>query len=127
MIFSDGRLITAIRRGQKTATRRAMVLGQPCKYQPGRTYAVQAKRGRWGGRELCRVLVTRVEPGSLADMTDADARLEGFPDLAAFRAYWKQIHRDTQSWSVPVWVIHFVRFTRRQPHRGSRSASIVTG
>lgn len=101
MIFGPD-MTARILLGEKTETRRVASPGVPCRYRPGRTYAVQPGRGLKGA---FRVLVTAVERVPLDAMTEADARAEGFGSLAGFRARWAELHRGRDV--AEVWRIVF--------------------
>lgn len=87
-----------IRSGKKTQTRR-VVTSPTCRYQAGKSYAVQPGRGK---PEICRVTVMGVRRELVSDITLKDARREGFVTRDEFFAAWP-IDRDLE-----VWVISFV-------------------
>lgn len=106
MIFRQ-ELIDKILAGEKTVTRRPVKFNKsgkilPCKYKvgggPGGTYALQGppeKGSRARARTIpgYRLRITGIRQPSLAwDLTDADARREGFVDRHAFRAYWLKLY-----------------------------------
>jgi hypothetical protein len=74
MLFMKKQFFDAIRSGRKTATLRFWARRQ---VRPETTHLV---------RGLGQVRILAVEPISLADLTDRDARVDGFDDLA-------QLHR----------------------------------
>ena len=88
MIFGE-RLLNAVLAGEKTVTRRVSN-GAPCKYLPGRTYALQPARGRPG---IGRIQVVSVRQECLGALTSADARAEGFAGRDEFFAYWRRLYR----------------------------------
>jgi hypothetical protein len=61
----------------------------PCRYEVGKSYAVQRGRGRPADG---RILVTAVERQRLGDLDFDAARAEGFRTTADFWAYWKALH-----------------------------------
>lgn len=124
MIFSP-ELADLVRAGRKTVTRRPVKLvpnlqpdgwdGQrdgmaavPCRYQPGKTYAVQPGRGEKG---ICRILVKSVEQQILSGLWTRpdrrqEAQREGFTDTCEFRNYWKRLYGEING-GMLVWRIEF--------------------
>lgn len=98
MIFHPD-LLEKILSGEKTQTRRLVYWGKPCRYQPGRTYAVQDGRGRPGIARIYVLSVTKVPVGSI---TKADARAEGFRSPVAFYERWRQMygHASGNCWRI---------------------------
>jgi uncharacterized protein YhfF len=82
-------LARQIRNGQKTMTRRLVENGEPCRYRPGKHYAVQPGRGQ---AAVCRIAIESVRQERVGDITFADARAEGFQTTEEFKAYWVAIH-----------------------------------
>ncbi|MGE4177985.1 MAG: ASCH domain-containing protein [Thermoleophilia bacterium] len=108
MIFSRG-LHELVLDGRKTQTRRPGG-DTECRYRAGRTYAVQPART---ARSVGRIMVTDVRREYVQDITEDDARAEGFADRAAFLDRW----RDLYGWrgmALAVWVITF-RLERSGP------------
>lgn len=103
MIFSPA-MIKAIKSGRKTETRRVAEDGKPCRYVPGRTYALQPGRGK---KSVGRILVLQVWEELLADMCDEAAIPEGFGSREAFVTYWTALHGGFYAWSR-VWAIRFI-------------------
>lgn len=58
-------------------------------WQTGRTYAAQPGRGQ---KAVGRILVTDIKRERLQDMTEDDAKAEGFDSLAEFKDAWNKIH-----------------------------------
>lgn len=125
MIFKP-ELYRAILRGEKTITRRPIRNGQPCRYKPGRTYAIQPGRGQPSNGN--RIHIHDVDQAFLGDITYEDARREGFKTRAEFCDYWMRLHDrtwrtqtqdeapgeaeildrfDERHANTPVWVIRF--------------------
>lgn len=113
MIFSPD-LAEKIMRGEKTETRRPRTgenptgklggwINNPCRYQPGRTYAVQPGRGK---KSIGRIRVLSVLPEVLHEMTDESFRREGFANAQEFQAKWLSLYR-RGNWLDPVWTIRF--------------------
>jgi hypothetical protein len=109
MIFGAD-MLKLVQQGRKTQTRRPVKYSDrgkslDCRYQPGRSYAIQKERG---GRAIDRLTVTEVRLERLVEMTLQDARREGFRTRRDFFDYWVglygQIEEDQQ-----VWVITFVK------------------
>jgi hypothetical protein len=110
MIFRE-ELARKIISGDKRATRRRMVAGSPrspwyrhrCSYSEGQVFAVNPGRGK---PRVAEAKVTKVYAQQLGQMTDKDAKLEGFKNLKHFREAWKEINR---VWNPAerVWVVEF--------------------
>lgn len=103
MVIFAPDLAQAIVEGRKTQTRRPATYPGPCRYQLGRTYAVQPGRGKPGIARI-RILNAFVEP--LGMITHAGAIAEGFPTPAAFVARWVELYGVFDQ-HLPVWVIRF--------------------
>lgn len=101
MIFAPD-LAQAIVDGRKTETRRPANYG-PCRYQPGRTYAVQPGRGKRG---IARIRVLNVHIENLGAITGLGAIDEGFASISSFRERWERIYGVFDP-TLPVWVIRF--------------------
>lgn len=109
MIFSP-KSIEAILEGRKTVTRREAVPGKPCRYQSGRTYAVQPGRGK---KAVARIRIRSVQPEAwfgyyaLGDM-DREARREGFETWSELCAAWCKLnpkaHRNGKPTGPNVWI-----------------------
>lgn len=104
MIFRP-ELVDRILAGAKTQTRRVVRPDRPCRYRPGRTYAVQPGRTRRG---VARIRITAVRAERLSRITAADARAEGFDSIPAFFEYWDHLHGPSSNRPIDVWVISFV-------------------
>ncbi len=102
MIFKP-ELVDLIRRGLKTETRRPVKPGQPCRYVPGRTYAVQPGRGR---SQVFRIRVIDVRQEQLGQIDGVTARREGFSTGNAFLDYWRGLY-GTVDLEQRVWAIRF--------------------
>lgn len=111
MIFKP-RMIEAIVEGRKFETRRPC--NGPCPYVVGRTYAVQPGRGK---KAVGRIYVWDVEPQHLDQITEVDARAEGFANRQDFMAYWKQLYGHVDA-EQQVYVIRF----QKMPDVGWTSA-----
>lgn len=91
MIFRPD-LARDIRAGRKTMTRRPVKRDQPCRYKPGKTYAVQP-----GGQAATfRIQITSVHHALAGDITLKDAIAEGFKTTDEFKAYW--VDRHDKAW-----------------------------
>lgn len=88
MIFRP-ELAKQIRAGAKTQTRRLPRKGEPCRYKPGKDYAVQPGRGQ---AATCRIHIDAVRTERLGDIAYTDARAEGFRSTDDFKTYWVSIH-----------------------------------
>jgi len=119
----DERLVRLIAIGKKTAHRfpaqRKAATGKVThpKIVAGKVHKVYAEApfGRDGNpdaKPLVVVMVDDVVLDVLGDITDAEARREGFASVAAFKVFWdrawyhKALHFDTHRYH-PVWVVSF--------------------
>lgn len=103
MIFRPP-LVRAILAGRKTATRRIPKPRETeCRYQPGRSYAVQPGRGK---PEVARILILEVEMKPLMQFGYHDARREGFLTQRDFFDYWLSLYGHVNT-DLHVWVINF--------------------
>lgn len=106
-------LVDAIRRGQKSETRRVAT------DNPNSPWSLEAcafVKGHVGGYAICpgrgKTAVGRLELTAdpvlekLGEMDDEAARREGFRDLPDFRAYWERLHGYWDP-ELKVWVIKF--------------------
>lgn len=112
MIFQPD-AIDLIRQRRKTQTRRPVQLLKPprpaipektCRYHPGRTYSVQPGRGQRG---ILHITIMDVRQELLGQITQQDARREGFQFTSQFMQRWEQLHGVVDP-DQPVWVISFV-------------------
>lgn len=89
MIFHP-ELAARITLGAKTVTRRPVGRRETCRYEPGRTYAVQLRRG---GVAIDSILIKAVERQTLElPLTAEEAAREGFDSPAAFEAKWRSLY-----------------------------------
>lgn len=88
MIFS-GDLADKVLDGSKTQTRRPVAPGKPCRYEAGKTYAVQRKRGTVA---IGRILVLSVQKVPVCSLSRADARAEGFDSPDGFYVRWQEFY-----------------------------------
>lgn len=89
MIFS-GELADKVLDGSKTQTRRPVKGTSPCRYEVGKTYAIQRKRGTHGLGP--RILVLEVDQVLVVPISQADALAEGFDSPAAFADRWMELY-----------------------------------
>jgi hypothetical protein len=111
VIFSPD-LCELILAGKKTVTRRPVkwtdpprpLLARqfPCRYKPGRSYAVQPGRGK---KSVGRIRVLTVIESVCGAIDDEDARREGFRDAEAFHTRWRSLYGDMAPWLA--WRIEF--------------------
>ncbi len=118
MIFGP-EMLEKVLSGEKTETRRRGRGDEPCRYVPGRDYAVQ--RGR-GMRSEGRIRVSYVRRETLGEIDDAGARREGFADRAAFFRYWAGLHGHVNM-AERVWAISFR--LERPPRNKRGGASLL--
>lgn len=118
MIFKP-QLVRLILAGRKTQTRRRVKPGElECRYRPGHSYAVQPGRGK---AEVARIYILSVQAAMLHEISEDDARAEGFTASGektarrAFLDYWWELYREGPGhegdpWypvEIPVWAITF--------------------
>lgn len=92
-LVTHQRLVDAALAGRKTQQRRNGVYGYP-----GETFTLDS----------ATFVITSLERQTLGEMTEADAKAEGFPDLQSYRDLIIRMHSG-MSWneSHPVWVHSF--------------------
>lgn len=89
MIFS-GVLADKVLDGSKTQTRRPSRRDVPCRYEAGKTYAVQRKRGT---HSVGRIRILSVSgPVLVNPISEADARAEGFDSASGFLDRWMELY-----------------------------------
>ena len=113
MIFSPD-LCELILAGKKTVTRRPVKYAPyastagwlDCRYQEGRSYAVQPGRG---AKSVGRILIrsaTREPLGNVAHRLEA--RREGFATVGDFVRRWEDLYGSHLfSWAQEIWRIEF--------------------
>jgi hypothetical protein len=90
-------MVEKILAGKKSVTRRPVkwedtgfeVRNLPCRYEVGKTYAVQPGRGQ---KAVARIRIKDVRRGLISGVDDAEARLEGFTSSGMFPVYWEQLY-----------------------------------
>lgn len=103
MIFKH--TLEQVLNGTKTQTRRPIKKkhGDTPPWRPGRTYAVQPDYGK---KAVARFEALSVKRERLGDITDADAKAEGFSDREIFLQEWfGRYSKDTPN--TEVWAIGF--------------------
>jgi hypothetical protein len=92
-LVRNAKLVKAALAGKKTEQRRDGVYGYP-----GETFELDGQKFE----------ITSLTHDRLGDMTDVDARSEGFDDLEAYRSLIIRMHRG-MTWDVEhrVWVHRF--------------------
>lgn len=99
MFFSRSNLERLLR-GKKTQTRRLSG-----RYQVGRTYGVRT----WiYEKSLARIRITGKRQETLGEISEEDARREGYKDAEEFKRAWSELHRK-MGWQpgLLVWVYDF--------------------
>jgi hypothetical protein len=81
MIFFKGPSVVRILRGEKTQARK---LWDRPRAKEGAEHLVYRRPPMTGEKPFAKLLITRVWKQKLGDMTEAEARAEGWPDKAAF-------------------------------------------
>jgi hypothetical protein len=87
MILFKRHLIALILQKRKTQTRRL----HKRKWQVGRTYAVT---DRWFGKPQGHIRIKRLFQQRLGDVSEDEAKAEGYESLADFQEDWKSIIGD---------------------------------
>lgn len=109
MVIFSGANFDRTMQGSKTQTRRRQN-GRPPRMKVGGTYAIQRSRYKPGEG---RLLVLRVWPELAGQISQADARAEGFDSPHAFLAevsrLWNQPIEDAAL--VPVWAYEYRRIS----------------
>ena len=107
--------------GTQTQTRRPIRQRKRYTYTVGTTYAVQAASGKGGG---ARLEVLHVREQLLGAVTEADARAEGYENLAAFRHAWTEQYGGFNP-AEDVWMVEFrlVENGRTEPAQPSARSS----
>ena len=82
-------LLQKILAGQKTQTRRI----HTCLLQIGESYGIRTNRFE---KAQARIIITDRRQEKLGDITQEDARKEGFKNLEEFREVWEEIYGDWQ-------------------------------
>lgn len=129
MIFTSQQ-VRAILAGRKRQFRIPRALEHECPYDVGHSYAAQRHRGE---EESERIRVTAVREQLLHELTEEEARLEGFNSRADFMAAWWDKYRGgcgpgppTMPWiEVPVWVVEIEPDREHRPRL--MSSSLIAG
>jgi uncharacterized protein YqfB (UPF0267 family) len=104
MIFKP-ELVELIKQGKKTMTRRPVKPGEKeCRYKPNHAYALQPGRGKRGDE---KITIVAVRQQRLDDISEKDAKREGFANKQAFVRYWIGLYGHYDPDQL-VWVISFV-------------------
>lgn len=115
MIFAP-EMLAKVLSGEKTVTRRPNHNGE-CRYKPGGVYAVQPGRGQ---KAVARIEIKSVWQEKLTQITNAEARREGFSDRHEFFAYWRRLYGSRLPFGT-VWRIRF-RLAAALPADGTADA-----
>ncbi|MCE9603316.1 MAG: ASCH domain-containing protein [Planctomycetia bacterium] len=74
--------------GRKTQSRR--IVGERLhSWRIGQSYALQPGRGK---KAIARIVVTAVRRELLGEITEADAKAEGYDSVADFVSVWESMH-----------------------------------
>lgn len=103
MIFRP-ELAKLIKHGRKTMTRRTIHEHGRCRYEPGKSYAVQPGRGKLA---ICRITIIEVRSERLGDISLKDVKREGFVTTGEFFDYWQALHGSVDHDRM-VWVLSFL-------------------
>ena len=97
VLLFDKRFVQSIVEGRKTVTRRVW---KRCNLKVGSIQTCMSYYTKEGRFAKCRI--SKIERQKLGEMTEQDAKKEGFESLQAFKGYW-------QGWKPEqeVWVITF--------------------
>lgn len=109
MIFSKSH-IDLILAGEKTQTRRRRIGDKPAAYRVGADYALQRGRGKPGIGP--RIFITACEIRGLGEVTDEDARAEGYDNAAEYINVYSGLNNCTvhaaEAHEVYVYTFHVV-------------------
>ncbi len=97
-------LVEKILTGEKTETRRKVREGEACRYEVGKTYALQPGRGK---KAVGRIRITGVRREHLGQMSHHKALREGFTGTGEFLRYWQMLYGPFVPDLVEVWAIRF--------------------
>jgi hypothetical protein len=125
MLFSPD-MLTAVLEGRKTQTRRPVKDGETLVnrwYSISKPYVravhTATNRKKWmvtddiaicpgrGKKAVGRIEITGIRHERFIDISESDARAEGFADSDAFFAKIKQLYGDAVDLRHPCWVIEF--------------------
>lgn len=76
--------------------------GETCTYEPGDAYPVHS---RARGPLVTRARVVAVRRVTLDELTEEDARAQGYEDLETLYGLWRDKYRDGPLTRPPVWVV----------------------
>ena len=100
MIFKPDH-VTLIQAGQKTQTRR---LGK-CRWVVGHVYRITL--GWYDKIPQCYIRVLDVHQDRLGNITEAEARREGYHSVESYRSAWERIYKAKWDPELLVWVVTF--------------------
>lgn len=102
MILFKREHVAPILAGTKTQTRRTWAR---CRVKAGSVHMLKTGFGKDDSFAHVRIKDARQEP--LGDITEADAKAEGYPSIAAYIEAFERIYRTTWDPALVVWVVDF--------------------
>jgi hypothetical protein len=103
--------VPMIRSGRKTQTRRTW---DKCRVKVGSVHIAQTGGFGKGAKQFARLLITGVRRERLGDITEADAKAEGYPTVSDYKNIFASIYG---RWTPDemVWVVDFERIKEVTP------------
>lgn len=109
MIFFEEQFVSNVWTGRKT---QICIFGRKRRWKVGGIHQART-RDRIGNRKdpFALLIILKVEQKCLGDLTDEDAKREGFNSLEDFKAFWVSV----AGWpyNFKVWVVEFITVSQR--------------
>ncbi len=95
---------TLIREGNRQVVAMTTAKGHRVVYQVGKTYAIQPARTL---KAVAHMTLTGIREEAVQEISEADARAEGYKSQEEFLAAWRTIHGAKADMQQRVWVLEF--------------------